>query len=92
MLTADGSIGVLATGNLDEHVLRSMLHAMPGGTWELVCHPGYSDRALEQAHTRLLASRETERSALLEVIPEALRNDPGLSLTDFHQVRTVSEP
>ncbi len=86
MLTADGSIGVLATGSLDEHVLRSMLHAMPGGTWELVCHPGYSDRALEQAHTRLVASRDTERSALLEVIPEALKNDPELSLIDFHQL------
>jgi chitin disaccharide deacetylase len=86
MLTADGSIGVLATGTLDEQALRSMLQAMPGGTWELVCHPGYRDRALEQAHTRLLSSRETERSALLEVIPEAVRKDPELLLTDFHQV------
>jgi hypothetical protein len=86
ILTADGSIGVLATGNLDQHVLRSILHAMPGGTWELVCHPGYCDRALEEAHTRLLASRDVERSALLEVIPEALRNDSELALTDFHQL------
>jgi predicted glycoside hydrolase/deacetylase ChbG (UPF0249 family) len=59
---------------------------MPDGTWELVCHPGYHDRALEQAHTRLVASRDTERSSLLEVIPEALRKDAGLSLIDFHQV------
>jgi predicted glycoside hydrolase/deacetylase ChbG (UPF0249 family) len=86
MLTADGSIGVLATGSLDADVLRSLLHAMPDGTWELVCHPGYHDRALEQAHTRLVASRDTERSSLLEVIPEALRKDAGLSLIDFHQV------
>jgi hypothetical protein len=63
-----------------------MLQAMPGGTWELVCHPGYCDRALEQAHTRLVASRDTERSALLEVFPEAVSKDPELSLTDFHQV------
>jgi len=86
MSTSSGSIGVLATGSLDGHVLRSMLHAMPSGTWELVCHPGYRDRALEQARTRLVASRDTERSALLEVIPEALRKDPELSLIDFHQV------
>ncbi len=86
MVTADGSIGVLATGCLDEQVLRSMLQAMPEGTWELVCHPGYRDRALEQAHTRLLTSRETERNALLEVVPEAVRRDPELLLTDFHQV------
>ena len=87
MMTADGAIGVLATGRLDDSVLRSLLQAMPGGTWELVCHPGYSDQALEQAHTRLLASRETERFALLDVIPEALSKESGLALTDFHQLR-----
>ena len=84
--TTDGSIGILATGGLDEPVLRSLLNAMPQGTWELVCHPGYSDPVLEQAHTRLLASREVERGALLEVIPETLKSDSGLTLIDFHQL------
>jgi len=87
MMTADGSMGLLATGILDEQVLRSLLKAMPPGTWELVCHPGYSDRALDEARTRLRASREVERSALLAVIPEAIRNDSGLALIDFHQLR-----
>jgi predicted glycoside hydrolase/deacetylase ChbG (UPF0249 family) len=86
MMTADGSMGLLATGVLDDSVLRSLLRAMPTGTWELVCHPGYSDRALEEARTRLRASREVERSALLAVIPDAIKNDSGLSLIDFHQL------
>ena len=86
MITADGSMGLLATGILDDSVLRSLLEAMPPGTWELVCHPGYSDRALDEARTRLRASREVERSALLAVIPEAIRNDSGLALIDFHQL------
>jgi predicted glycoside hydrolase/deacetylase ChbG (UPF0249 family) len=86
MITADGSMGLLATGVLDDSVLRSLLRAMPPGTWELVCHPGYSDRDLDQARTRLRASREVERSALLAVIPEAIKNDSGLSLTDFHRL------
>ena len=86
MMTADGSIGLLATGILDDSVLRSLLQAMPPGTWELVCHPGYGDSALDQARTRLRASREVERSALLAVIPEALRNDSELALIDFHQL------
>jgi predicted glycoside hydrolase/deacetylase ChbG (UPF0249 family) len=86
MMTADGSIGLLATGILDDAVLRSLLHAMPEGTWELVCHPGYQDPALEQARTRLRASRETERAALLEVVPDMLRSDSGLALIDFHQL------
>jgi chitin disaccharide deacetylase len=86
MMTADGSMGLLATGVLDESVLRSLLQAMPSGTWELVCHPGYSDQALDQARTRLRASREVERSALLAVIPDATKKDSGLALIDFHQV------
>ena len=85
-MTADGSIGLLATGILDDSVLRSLLQAMPEGTWELVCHPGYQDTALEQVRTRLRASRETERAALLEVIPDVLRSDSGLALIDFHQL------
>jgi chitin disaccharide deacetylase len=84
--TSDGSIGLLATGILDDSVLRSLLEAMPSGTWELVCHPGYSDSALDQVRTRLRVSREIERNALLQVIPQALAGDPGLALIDFHHL------
>jgi predicted glycoside hydrolase/deacetylase ChbG (UPF0249 family) len=91
MTTADGSIGLLATGILDEPVLRSLLHTMPQGTWELVCHPGYNDQALDQVRTRLRTSRETERNALLEVIPEAVRTDSGLALLDYHQLSRQKE-
>ena len=86
MRTTNGSIGVLATGTLDERALRALLDAMPDGTWELVCHPGYCDHALQQAHTILQQSREIEREALLAVIPNA-----GLPLTDFHQLDAVTQ-
>lgn len=66
--TTDGAVGVLATGTLDAATVRSLLRALPKeGTFELVSHPGYNDADLQKAHTRLLASRETERVALLEV-------------------------
>lgn len=71
LLTTDGAIGVLATGTLDTQTIRNLLDAMPDGTWELVCHPGYNDAALQQQRTRLLASRDVERTALLETIPHA---------------------
>jgi predicted glycoside hydrolase/deacetylase ChbG (UPF0249 family) len=87
MMTADGSMGLLATGILNDSVLRALLRAMPPGTWELVCHPGYRDRALDEARTRLRASRDVERSALLAVVPDAVKNDSGLALIDFHQLR-----
>jgi predicted glycoside hydrolase/deacetylase ChbG (UPF0249 family) len=81
-VTTDGAIGVLATGTLDEATVTSLLRAMPEGTWELVTHPGYSDAELARAHTRLLASRDKERSAL-----EALRASPGLNLISFADLR-----
>ena len=65
--TTDGAIGVLATGTLDAATVNCLLGVMPEGTFELVSHPGYNDAELEKAHTRLLASRETEREALMAV-------------------------
>ena len=61
---------------------------MPDGEWELVCHPGYHDAALEQQRTRLQQSREIERAALLRVIPEELAANPSLQLIHFGQLGT----
>lgn len=66
-VTTDGALGVLATGTLDAAIVRTLLSRLPEGVWELVAHPGYLDGDLEREHTRLLASRERERLALLEV-------------------------
>jgi hopanoid biosynthesis associated protein HpnK len=65
--TTDGAIGVLATGTLDAATVNSLLRNLPAGTWELVTHPGYNDSDLAQVRTRLRASRESEREALLSV-------------------------
>jgi chitin disaccharide deacetylase len=86
LATTDGALGVLATGTLDIITLRRILHSIPDGDWELVCHPGYHDAALDGAQTRLLHSREVERKALMQAIPEAVAADPALSLIDFGQL------
>jgi len=65
---------------------RALLAAAPVGTWELVTHPGYNDRDLAQARTRLLGSRETERQALAEVARAG-----KLQLIHFGQVTRDSE-
>jgi hopanoid biosynthesis associated protein HpnK len=64
MRSTDGTVGIAATGKLDQKMLRSILKGLPEGTWELVCHPGYSDADLKNAGTRLTASREIELGAL----------------------------
>jgi hopanoid biosynthesis associated protein HpnK len=79
--TTDGALGVLATGTLDAVTVASLLRNLPPGTWELVTHPGYNDDDLAHAHTRLLASREVERQALLSI---GIQN--GLELVSFAQL------
>ena len=73
LATTRGTIGVLATGTLEvKGTLRGLLVAMPAdpdATWELVCHPGHPDAALEQVRTRLRQSRAEEHAALLELLP-----------------------
>ncbi|MGB8129301.1 MAG: ChbG/HpnK family deacetylase [Candidatus Angelobacter sp.] len=62
--STDGTVGIAVTGLLDRQRLLQILEALPEGTWELVCHPGYSDSDLKAAGTRLTQSRDIELSAL----------------------------
>jgi predicted glycoside hydrolase/deacetylase ChbG (UPF0249 family) len=64
MVSTDGTVGIAVTGMLDQKRLLRILEALPEGTWELVCHPGYSDPDLQAAGTRLTQSREVELSVL----------------------------
>lgn len=65
MRTTDGTVGIAATGKLDQKMLLAILQALPHGTWELVCHPGYADADLEAAGTRLVKTRDVELQALM---------------------------
>jgi hopanoid biosynthesis associated protein HpnK len=64
MISTDGTVGIAVTGKLDQQILLRILKSLPQGTWELVCHPGYSDADLQAAGTRLTQSREVELAAL----------------------------
>jgi chitin disaccharide deacetylase len=83
MLTTDGTIGIVATGKLDAKMLVSMLEALPEGTWELVCHPGYSDADLEAAGTRLMRSREVELEALTSSEVKSLISRRKIALISY---------
>jgi predicted glycoside hydrolase/deacetylase ChbG (UPF0249 family) len=68
VLAPDGVVGVIETGTVESSgyssLLRQTLASLPEGTWEWVCHPGYSDAELRGAGTRLLDSRDEERGLL----------------------------
>jgi hopanoid biosynthesis associated protein HpnK len=69
MLTPDGTVGIVATGAMDDRLFRSIVDSLPEGTWELVCHPGYNDADLGSIRTRLRESRAVELRLLTS--PEA---------------------
>ena len=85
--TTDGSLGVLATGQLDAGLIAAFLRTLPAGTWELVTHPGSNDADLDQVRTRLRASRPIERQALQSIQPR-----PGLELISFAQLSQQGTP
>ena len=79
----DGSLGLVATGTLNTRSVAGLLERMGDGVWELVCHPGYNDAQLQQAGTRLLASRETEMRALTSEETKRALEDNGIELVSF---------
>jgi hypothetical protein len=84
--TTDGALGVLATGTFDEAYVVRLLHKMPPGTWELVCHPGYVDVTLDRAGTRLVETREVERLGLLTALENRPPDLPRIELMHYGQL------
>jgi hopanoid biosynthesis associated protein HpnK len=86
MATTDGSIGIVATGFLDDVLLRRMIDALPEGTWELVCHPGYNDAGLEDIKTRLRKSRAKELNLLTSPDTLELLKKNGIQLASYRDI------
>ena len=86
-LMTEGTLGIAATGTLDAATLRVMMQALSvqprDSTWELCCHPGYVDDALGAQSTVLLASREADYAAMLEVLPAFMGIPGGLELIHY---------
>jgi predicted glycoside hydrolase/deacetylase ChbG (UPF0249 family) len=87
--TTDGTLGISATGRLDAVTLRATLDALPDGLWELVCHPGYNDSDLDAITTRLRASRNIEREALLTTFGTASMHPSSPHLIHYGSVGAI---
>ena len=83
MISTDGTVGIAVTGLLDQQRLLRIVEALPDGTWELVCHPGYADADLQAAGTRLTQSREIELSALTSVETKKALADRDIKLISY---------
>ena len=86
MITTDGSVGVVATGALDDRLLHFILETLPEGTWEFVTHPGYNDADLQDVATRLRASRALELGILTSPPTRNLADRRGIQLISYRDL------
>jgi hopanoid biosynthesis associated protein HpnK len=86
MKVPDGTFGIALTGFMSRERLTNLIDAMPEGTWELVCHPGYNDAELGRVGTRLRASRFEELELLTGAeIRQALESH-GVQLISYREL------
>jgi len=71
LCTTDRFVGLRMTGRFSAGDLVALIQALPEGSTELMCHPGYCGAELAGARTRLKESRERELAALTS--PEVFR-------------------
>ena len=94
--TTHGTLGIAATGSLNEQTLYCMLTELeqhPEAVYELCCHPGFNDPALAEQNTRLRTSREIELRALLQIVPELRRSRNPPQLIHYGNLgRSSTEP
>ena len=86
LLTPDGTVGIVATGALDDRLFESIVDSLPEGTWELVCHPGYNDAELGSIRTRLRDSRAVELRLLTSPETRELLARSGVQLISYRDL------
>lgn len=84
--TPDGTLGIVVTGSLDQALFHTIVRSIPPGTWEFVCHPGYNDKDLQVAETRLRASRETELRVLTLPAAREVLLQEGIELISYREL------
>ncbi len=78
--------GLSQTGFLNTAILQQMLRAVPDGTGEIMCHPGYVDAELLNTRTRLREQRQTELEALTSRSVRQLANELGIELIPYDKL------
>jgi hopanoid biosynthesis associated protein HpnK len=87
IFTTSGTVGIAATGILDQRLFARIANGLPEGLWELVCHPGYDDQDLRQASTRLLQSRKRELEILTSSTTKEVLERRGIQLISYRDIR-----
>jgi predicted glycoside hydrolase/deacetylase ChbG (UPF0249 family) len=81
--TTDYFCGIAQTGELTVEGMKCLLQNLPEGTTEMMCHPGFMDKELEESATRLQDSRELEVEILSSPHIRNLVASQGIRLIDY---------
>jgi hopanoid biosynthesis associated protein HpnK len=81
--TTDYFCGIAQTGELTVEGIKCLLQSLPEGTTEMMCHPGFMDKELEESATRLQDSRELEVEILSSPDIRNLVASQGIRLIDY---------
>jgi chitin disaccharide deacetylase len=85
--TTDHFAGFQITGRFRTAELVQLLACLPGGSTELMCHPGYCGDTLRRARTRLKESRELELEALTAPETRAALERHGIELVGYGELK-----
>ena len=84
--STDHFAGFRITGNYDAADLTALIHALPEGSTEFMCHPGRCTAELRAAETRLKESREREFQALTSAEVRSALRETGVELVSYRQL------
>jgi predicted glycoside hydrolase/deacetylase ChbG (UPF0249 family) len=89
--TTDHFAGFQITGRFGPHELVELIHALPEGTTEFMCHPGRCGAELQAASTRLKQSREVELQALTAPEVRAALRAAGVDLVNYRELSAAAK-
>jgi predicted glycoside hydrolase/deacetylase ChbG (UPF0249 family) len=81
--STDWFSGFRVTGAYDAEALVALIHALPEGSTEFMCHPGVLTDELRAAPTRLKESRAAELRALTSPAVRAALQESGVTLANY---------
>jgi len=81
--STDHFAGFAITGRFRTAELAALIDALPPGSTELMCHPGYCRETLLAARTRLKESRERELEALVSAEAREAIERNGVELVSY---------
>ena len=85
--STDHFAGFQITGNYNAPELARLIHNLPEGSTEFMCHPGRCGEELRAARTRLKESREQELRALTSPLVRVALEEAGVQLVAYRDLK-----